>query len=334
MKPPHFWKHGLDPYSREAAPFLRAMLTPLANIYAWAGARRIKTTESYRCGAPVICVGNVTVGGTGKSPVVAALLGWFTARGIRAASLSRGYKGKLKGPCRVDPASHSSEDVGDEPMMLALKGEAWIGADRAAAARAMKKDGVELIIMDDGFQNPGLHKDHSILVIDTEAPFGNGHVIPKGPLREPVSSALARANSVLLMGTGPQPAELKTNAPVLRAHIQPKASPPRGPLIAFAGIGRPQKVFDALTAHGAELSETVPYPDHHTYSDSDIKYLMKLAEERGAQLVTTEKDHARLLSRQPSEILDRITPWPVEAVFEKPEQLEILFAPILETLGK
>ena len=279
---------------------------------------------------PVICVGNVTIGGTGKSPLVAALRDWFVAKGIRAASLSRGYKGKLKGPLKVDPEKHTAADVGDEPLMLAMKGESWIGADRAAAGKAMADDGVQLVVMDDGFQNPQLYKDHSILVIDSAAPFGNGHVIPKGPLREPVSAAEARADSIILIGTGPHPDTLRTIKPVLRANIQPTQSPPRGPLVAFAGIGRPQKVFDALIAHGAAISESVPFPDHHTYSEGDLMYLRKLAAERGAQLITTEKDFVRL----PEKDREGITAWPVEIVFEDSAALDTLFAPVLETLQK
>ena len=330
MNPPHFWSHGLDPYSREAAPFVRAMLTPLANIYAWAGARRIKNAAPYKCDVPVICVGNVTVGGTGKSPLVAKLRSWFSEKGIRAASLSRGYKGDLKGPLKVDPEAHAAKNVGDEPLMLAASGESWIGADRAAAGRAMADDGVQLILMDDGFQNPQLYKDHSILAIDSTAPFGNGHVIPKGPLREPIASAEARASSVVLIGSGPHPVELRTSKPVLRANIQPLAAPPRGPLIAFAGIGRPQKFFDALIAHGADINESVPYPDHHTYSAGDLSYLHKLAKERGAKLITTEKDLTRLPESQRAGIVD----WPVEMMFEDPDKLDEIFAPILETLSK
>ncbi len=329
MNPPHFWSHGLDPYSREAAPFVRAMLTPLANIYAWAGARRLRKTESYRCAVPVICVGNVTIGGTGKSPLVAALRSWFAAKGIRAASLSRGYKGSLKGPLKVNAEFHSAAEVGDEPLMLGRKGESWIGANRAAAGKAMVEDGVELILMDDGFQNPQLYKDHSMLVIDSAAPFGNGHVIPKGPLREPVAAAEARAQSIVLVGSGTCPEILKTTKPILRAHIQPLFPPPRGRLVAFAGIGRPAKFFDALISHGGEISESIPYADHHTYSEGDLKYLHALAAERGAKLITTEKDFVRLKDPQQT----GITPWPIETVFESEEILSDIFAPILERLS-
>ena len=331
MKAPYFWSHGLDPYSREAAPVLRAMLTPLAGIYSWAGARRIRSSEPYQCGVPVICAGNVTVGGTGKSPLVAALRNWFSKKGIRAASLSRGYKGRLKGPLKVDGQTHSAEAVGDEPLMLSQTGESWIGADRAIASKAMVTDGVELIIMDDGFQNPSLHKDHSILVIDSEAPFGNGYVIPKGPLREPVSSALRRASSIALMGSGPPPDDIRGKSlPVLRARIQPTAPPPSGPLVVFAGIGRPQKVFDSVEAHGGSIVESVPFPDHHTYTPGDLRYLQALASEREATLLTTEKDYSRL------SLNDRegIQAWPVEVAFDNPELIDEMFSDILSALKK
>lgn len=328
MKAPHFWSHGLDPQSREAAPVVRAMLTPLAAVYTWAGARRIKRVEPYRCGVPVICVGNVTIGGTGKSPVVAALRKWFSSKGIRAASLSRGYKGKLTGPLKVISDTHTAADVGDEPLMLSHTGESWIGADRAEAAKAMVTDGVQVILMDDGFQNPQLYKDHSMLVIDSEAPFGNGYVIPKGPLREPVKTALSRTHSILLMGHGEQPDGLSTYKPILRASLEPTEPLPNGPLVVFAGIGRPQKVFDAILKHGGTISESVPYSDHYTYTKSDLKYLRLLAKERNATLVTTEKDYMRLPANQRTSI----HAWPVKAQFEKTEQLDGLFRIILESL--
>lgn len=328
MNPPHFWSHGLDPKAREAAPFVRSMLTPLAHLYAWAVARRLEKTIPYQCEIPVICIGNVTVGGTGKSPLVMAMRKWFNEKGIRAASLSRGYKGSLKGPLKVDAASHTAAETGDEPLMMAMSGESWIGANRAEAGKAMVEDGVELILMDDGFQNPQLHKDHSILVIDSDAPFGNGHVIPKGPLREPITAAEARAQSVVLMGTGPHPSDLHADKPIIRARIEPTGAVPRGPIVVFAGIGRPQKVFDGLITRGGEISESVPYPDHHTYSQSDLTYLKKLAAERSATLLTTEKDLARI----PMKDREGIKSWPVEIVFEDPSALDEIFAPILKAL--
>ncbi len=321
MRPPHFWSGGLDPRAREAAPVTRALLTPLASLYAALTARRLARARPERVPVPVICVGNLTLGGSGKTPIVAALRAQLTGQGLRAASLSRGYRGRLKGPLRVDPARHSARDVGDEPAMLAAGGETWIGADRPAAARAMARAGVEVIVMDDGHQTPTLHRDLSLVVIDAGDPFGNGHVFPKGPLREPVRAGLARADAVILAGAGPEP-DASWPCPVLRAHVRPLAPPPPGPLVAFAGIGRPEKFFDSLTAAGAELADTVPFPDHHAYRPSDLAFLDRLAGERGAGLITTAKDAMRL----PPEVRARVQVLDVEAVFDPPAALEPLLA--------
>lgn len=306
MTPPHFWRGTIDPRSREAAPLTKALLTPFAAIYAWAVARRLARARSHRVAIPIICVGNLTLGGSGKTPVVAMLRDHIATWELRVASLSRGYKGSLKGPLRVDPAIHTASEVGDEPRMLAARGETWIGADRPAAADAMVADGVQVIIMDDGHQNPSLHRDLSLVVLDAGDPFGNGHVFPKGPLREPVSAGLQRANAVVLSGAGPDP-DGNWPCPVLRASIIPTAAPPTGPLVAFAGIGRPQKFFDSLEAVGAVLAETVSYPDHHTYTARELAWLQTLAQERGATLITTEKDAVKL----PTAFAETVSVWPI-----------------------
>ncbi|MEM7766299.1 MAG: tetraacyldisaccharide 4'-kinase [Pseudomonadota bacterium] len=317
MKAPHFWSGGLDPRAREAAPLTRVLLTPVAALYGAIVARKLAHANPAKVGIPVICVGNLTVGGSGKTPIVAAIRQHLQASGLRAASLSRGYKGRLKGPLRVDPGVHTAADVGDEPLMLASHGESWIGADRVAAARAMEAAGAEIIIMDDGHQNPSLHRNLSLVVVDAGDPFGNGHVFPKGPLREPVKAGLGRADAVILAGDGPDP-DGRWPCPVVRARLEPVAPPPDGPLVAFAGIGRPQKVFDSLSAAGATLVDTVPYPDHHPYSRGDLKWLEALAAERDARLITTEKDAARL----PADVRDPVAVWPVRAVFEPADALD------------
>ncbi len=295
MRPPAFWAAGLDPSSREAAPLTRALLTPAAMLYAAVTAWRIQRATPARIGVPVVCIGNLTAGGTGKTPLARRVRAILSDQGVRAATLSRGYGGKRTGPLRVDPGQATAAEVGDEPLMLAADGEAWIGADRAAAARSMAADGVEAIVMDDGHQNPSLHKDLSLVVVDAEAPFGNGHVIPKGPLREPAAAGLARADAVVLMGDGPTPATFRNPPiPIFRARLAPRAGAPLGPLVVFAGVGRPRKVFDAVRAAGGVVVEEAAFADHHRYTASDLAYLRRLAEERGARLVTTEKDAARL----------------------------------------
>tara|TARA_R110001606_G_C15384837_1_gene650865 strand:+ start:2024 stop:3019 length:996 start_codon:yes stop_codon:yes gene_type:complete len=325
MKAPHFWSAGLDPRSREAAPLTRLLLSPLAFAYRLGVQAKLKKAVPVGVGIPVICVGNLTVGGVGKTPVVAAIRSALTARGMRAATLSRGYGGGAKGVVRVQSGTHTAADVGDEPLMLAASGESWIGRDRVAAARAMEADGVQVIVMDDGHQNPSLHKDLSIIVIDTAAPFGNGHLLPKGPLREPVADGLARAQGVVLMGEGDMPAPVqRAGPPALRAFVEPVDAMPEGPLVAFAGIGRPIKFFDALKAAGADLREAVGYGDHHVYTEGELKFLHKLATHHGARLITTTKDHVRLSQSEQR----RVLAFPVAARFEDAGALDALLDPI------
>jgi len=326
MKAPHFWSAGLDPRSRESAPLTRLLLTPLAGLYTLGIRRKLARAKPEAIPARIICVGNLTVGGVGKTPVVEAIRRRASEAGLRAASLSRGYGGKLEGPLKVDPATHTAADVGDEPLMLAATGEAWIGRDRAEAARAMSADGVQVIVMDDGHQNPSVAKDVSLIVIDAAAPFGNGFVIPKGPLREPVADGLARAQGVILMGEGKElTAVQKSRLPVVRAGLSPSGAVPEGPLVAFAGIGRPIKFFDALKEAGADLREGVPYGDHHAFTVGDIKFLHDLAASHGARLITTSKDHVRL----PPDEQARILVFPVEARFEDETALAALLTPVL-----
>lgn len=323
MREPFFWT-VTDKRSRAAAPMTKLLLTPFSMAYRWAGERRIRTTAPEDVGLPVVCIGNLTLGGAGKTPVTEAVRAYFTSKGLRAASLSRGYRGSLEGAHRVDPARHTAAEVGDEPLMLAASGESWISRDRPAGARAMKAAGVRLIVMDDGHQNPTLKKTLSIVVIDAGNPVGNGHVFPKGPLREPVANGLSRADAVVLMGDGPVPDQIGNFAgTALRAHLAPLAPMPPGRYVAFAGIGRPARFFDALRKQpGVDLAEGAPYPDHHMFTGHDIAFLTKLASERDAQLVTTDKDHVRL----PAEIRPKVLRASVRVQFDD----EPAFAALLD----
>ncbi|MEO0467029.1 MAG: tetraacyldisaccharide 4'-kinase, partial [Pseudomonadota bacterium] len=224
---------------------------------------------------------------------------------------------------------HTAADVGDEALMLTDSGESWIGRSRPHAVEAMAAAGVDVVIMDDGHQNPSLEKTLSLVAIDSAAPFGNGYCLPKGPLREPVAGGLSRSDAVLIVGDGPIPRlVLESGKPVLRARLQPTTKAPQGPLVAFAGIGRPQKFFDSLKNAGAQVAEGVGYGDHQTYSPSDLSFLSRLAEDHEARLITTEKDFARL----PSSQRDSILIWPIEAAFEDPSALDGLVAVALQTL--
>lgn len=316
MREPRFWARDVDPKSREAAPILRLLLTPAAWLYAEVTRRKIRSAVPVDIAPLVICVGNLTAGGVGKSPVVAALREHIREQHqVRVATLSRGYKGRLKAPTKVDPQVHSARDVGDEPYMLSFSGESWIGADRADAGQAMAADGVDVIIMDDGHQNPGLKKDFTIVVVDSAAGFGNGFVIPKGPLRETIAEGLSRADTIITMGDGHAPTDVyATNLPVFRGSIKPAIELPAGRYVAFAGIGRPEKFFDTLEALGASMRDSVPFPDHHVFTDGDLRYLRRLAQDHDAQLITTEKDYVRL----PEPARDGIAYLPIRVEFDKP----------------
>lgn len=328
MRPPEFWnvREG-----RDGAPILRTLLRPIGAIYAWAGRRRRTKTKSFDPGVPVICVGNATLGGTGKTPVAIYLMKSLRRLGVNAHGLTRGYGGQLKGPVPVNPR-HTAEDVGDEPLLLARSGPVWVSAARDDGARAALSEGADAIIMDDGHQNPLLQKTLSLLVVDAEVGFGNGCVFPAGPLREPLSDALERTDAVILMKPSPDYeidphlAQQLSGQVVIPAYLGAKGEPPKGRLYAFAGIGRPNKFFDSLRRLGAELVEEVPFADHHRFSVAEIEDLFAMATDREATLITTEKDHVRL----PNGYRRGIHSFPVDVRFEDELTLRRLLHPIVE----
>lgn len=324
MRPPEFWR--ADASGRDAALALRALLTPLSWIYAGVTANRMRTTAPRHVGVPVICVGNLTVGGAGKTPVTRAIRAKL---GPSAHALSRGYGGRVTGPLRVTPDMDARE-VGDEPLLHARDGDAWIARDRIAGAQAAVQAGAHAIIMDDGFQNPALAKDLSILVFDPAYGVGNGQVLPAGPLREPLQAGLARADAIVLLHNVDEEEPMERDwlagfkGPVLSARIAPTKPPPPGPLIAFAGLARPEKFFDTLEAGGGEIAEALPFADHHVYTDEDLALLARYAEEHAATLITTEKDAARLTPDWRA----RVAVLPVIARFDDEAALDALLAPI------
>ena len=313
---------------RRAGTLLRLVLQPAAQIWAAATARRIATGRNFDPGVPVICVGNLTLGGAGKTPVAAEVLRLLTDRGIGAHALSRGHGGRLAGPLRVDAAVHSSGEVGDEPLMLAKDVPAWIARDRAAGAAAAAADGAEVIVMDDGHQNASVKKALSLVVIDGETrdgewPFGDGSVFPAGPMREPLMPGLARADAVVVLlpadleAPDPELIALFGSKPVLIARLEPTQAPPAGPQLGFAGVGKPWKVERALKAAGCDLVEFVPLPDHAPLDEDLLRRLADRASDFQAGMVTTEKDWARL----PPAWRGRIAAWPVRVRFEDPGAL-------------
>jgi tetraacyldisaccharide 4'-kinase len=318
------------------SPVSRALLTPLSWIWAASTARRLARTTPREPGVPVICVGNITVGGTGKTPIVRELLLTLTRRGLAAHGLARGYGGSRKGPTRVEPGRHTAADVGDEPLMLAQDFPIWVARDRAEGALAAARAGAGVVVMDDGHQNPTVRKTLSLVVVDGETrgdewPFGDGKVFPAGPMREPLKVGLARADAVILL----LPADLPSadpallamfgQTPVLIARLEAASPVPKGPQMGFAGVGKPWKVERALLAAGCSLVDFAPFPDHGVYDNATLTMLADRAKLYDAGLVTTEKDWVRLSP----EWRAKVTPWPVRARFEDEAALETL----LEAVG-
>ena len=281
------------------------LLRPLSWAWAGATARRMARGTPVDPGAPVISVGNLTVGGSGKTPVARELLRLLRAEGVEAHGLTRGHGGRLEGPVRVDPATHTAADVGDEPLLLATEAAVWVARDRPAGGRAAAGGGAAVLVMDDGHQNPSLKKALSLIVVDGETrddewPFGDGAVFPSGPMREPLATGLARADAVIVLLPGDAPEldpelhALFRDLPVFIARLEPAGPPPSGPHLGFAGIAKPWKVERALTAAGCDLIDFAGFPDHAAFSERDLKALADQAAARGAGLVTTEKDWVRL----------------------------------------
>ncbi|MBI3711012.1 MAG: tetraacyldisaccharide 4'-kinase [Proteobacteria bacterium] len=323
MRPPEFWHGGSS-----IAPRL---LAPLSAAYAALGEVRRRAVTPWHAPVPVICVGNLTVGGAGKTPVALALGGHLLARGRRVAYVTRGYGGQAPGPLAVDPARHTARAVGDEPLLLAARAPTYVARDRRAGARAAIAGGADLVILDDGLQNPMLHKDLSLVVVDGGYGFGNGRVLPGGPLREPIAAGLARAGAIVLVGADERDvgATLAAPVPLLRARLAPDAAAAalRGkPVYAFAGIGRPAKFYRTLEEIGATLVARRDFADHHAYTVDDIMRLVEDAARMGAQPVTTVKDHVRL----PDAARPLVTAVRVELVFDDPAALDRVLGPILE----
>lgn len=328
MKPPQFWYKPRDLFDWRAT-----LLAPLGWLSAWATAKRVARPPAETCPIPVICVGNINLGGTGKTPVVIALAQYLTELGLKPGVISRGYGGSLTGPVKVDPLLHTADQTGDEPMLIASFAPVWVSRDRAAAARSASNAGVDVILMDDGHQNPDVKKDLSIVVVDGPRGFGNGKCFPAGPLREPPAKGLARADAII--SVGPTGAGLLSDLnamfkkPVMPAHLAPL---PTGMewegsrVLAFAGIGNPDKFFNTVRDLGADLCATVALDDHQKISPALWARIVADAERLNAQLVTTEKDAVRLTAKQKEAVLAL----PVRLQVEEPAQLDRVLKTIVQ----
>jgi tetraacyldisaccharide 4'-kinase len=277
------------------------LLRPVAAVYGTIARRRLGQAPAFRSSLPVVCVGNFTAGGSGKTPFTLMLAARLSARGERPVILSRGYGGEIMGPHWVDPARDGYPRVGDEPLMLARVAPVMVARNRIEGAREIERRGDgTVIIMDDGLQNPTLAKTLTFAIVDGVRGLGNGAVIPAGPLRAPLATQLGSADAIVFNGSGFRP---ETDAlrhggrPIIDAELMPSnvaawLSGQRW--VAYAGIGNPERFFDTVRSRGGILVETVSFPDHARYSDRDARHLMTTAERLGAKLITTEKDFVRL----------------------------------------
>jgi len=323
-RPPAFWRHG----TRSPWP---ALLAPLGAAVAVVTARRI-ARPGWHAPVPVICCGNVTVGGAGKTTLALDLASRLRARGVGVHVLLRGYggtvrgvhRGEPRGTYRVAPGDPASL-VGDEALLLAEVAPTWVGADRAASARAAVAAGADLLLLDDGLQNPTLAKNLSLLVVDGASGFGNGRVLPAGPLREPVAAGAARCQAAVLIGadaTGAL-AQLPAGLSVLHARLAqgPEIAELVGqPVLAFAGIAQPEKFFEGLAQAGVSVVARKPFPDHHPYTEREIEEVLAMAARLGATAVTTPKDAVRL----PPASLGRVRVVGVGLVWEDEAAIERL----------
>ncbi|HEX6442262.1 MAG TPA: tetraacyldisaccharide 4'-kinase [Stellaceae bacterium] len=315
MRAPEFW--------HEPPGLIAGLLAPFGMAFDAASRLRRAIVRPYRAPVPVICVGNLVAGGSGKTPIVMSLAGALAVRGVVVHVVSRGYGGRLSGPIQVDPAVHDAAQVGDEPLLIAAHAPCWVSRDRAAGVRTAVEAGAEAILLDDGFQNPSVAKDLTFIAVDSGYGFGNGQVIPAGPLREQVSAGLTRANAIVAIG-GQEEAHGLAGAPcpILNAELRAVAGERFAGerIVAFAGIGRPEKFFASLRELGAKVAGEQQFPDHHPFRESDLVRLRDMADREHARLVTTAKDWVRL----PPSLRGGIEVLEVEVRWRDPSALERL----------
>lgn len=285
MKTPSFWNKQT---------FLSKILMPISKIYGFITMYRINNTTPYKSKAKVICIGNITAGGVGKTPISIAMAQKYLSQNKKVFFLTRGYKGKLK-DIVVDLKTHTPEETGDEARLLAQTAPTIISPNRKKGAMLAESLGAEVIIMDDGFQNPSLYKDESYLVFDGKIGIGNAQIIPSGPLRETLATGLKRATAVIIMGEDKTNLKQHISLPCYTGKIIPqKLSLPTNKVYAFAGIGHPQKFYNTLNSLGYEVIKTKDFEDHHPYTLDEISSLKQEAKAQNLALITTEKDYVKL----------------------------------------
>ncbi|NRG19810.1 tetraacyldisaccharide 4'-kinase [Rhizobiales bacterium] len=298
------WGFGKAPFFwwRPRPDWRALLLWPLGAIYGAVTARRMQRRPDGSVSVPVVCIGNFVAGGVGKTPFSLALAAELAGRGYSPVFLLRGYGGKAKGPVLVDRKSHSALDVGDEALLLAKDWPTVVSRDRLAGGQFAASHG-DIVIMDDGFQNPRLQKDFSIVLVDAQTGTGNGFCLPAGPLRAPLRRQIVAASALAVIGEGEaaKPAvrlASRKGLPLFHARLETTPDPELAGarVLAFAGIGRPEKFFASLRELGAEIAIEKPFPDHHPYSYSEAEALLTEADDKGLLLVTTAKDMVRIQS--------------------------------------
>ncbi len=308
LKSPQFWNYTYG---------ISQALRPFSWLYTRASSWREGRIKPVKVDVPVLCVGNLVMGGAGKTPTVIALVEILKAIGHTPHILSRGYGGYFKDAIPVDPNLHSYLQVGDEPLLLANIAPTWIGSNRVESAKAAIKAGASILVMDDGLQNPSIHKDFSLIVIDSIQGLGNHLVFPAGPLREPIQKGLARAEVVIMIGDGPELLHKDNTLTQLSAKLTCEGPLVPQPVVAFAGIGFPDKFKHTLDHHNYIVREFIHFADHHPYTITDLQRLLRISEQHGCELITTVKDQLRL----PHEFREQIQVLPVQLRFSDMQKI-------------
>jgi len=332
MREPRFWKQRSGTFSLSAM-----LLAPVAYVWGAVGRTKRYYATPEVAAVPIICIGNLTAGGTGKTPLALTLAERLIAAGEAVHFLTRGYGGSEHGPLQVDLTRDTAKNVGDEPLLLARLAPTWVAVDRAEGAAAAARAGARVIIMDDGFQNPSLHKNFALLVVDAGAGLGNGRLIPAGPMRERLDDALKRTSAVMIVGRGHAADAVAARArnqalPVFRAILRAKNAPDldNKTVFAFSGIGRPAKFIATLQELHAVVAGVEEFADHHMFSESDAQKILQKARDLNAMIVTTEKDHVRLQAvpagSARARLRDSALTVPVRALIDDQAGLEALIS--------
>jgi tetraacyldisaccharide 4'-kinase len=320
FRAPHFW---------DKRQWFSYFLVPISWIWTRVSQWNEGNIKSEKVSVPVICVGNLVMGGAGKTPTVIALVNILKNLGHTPHILSRGYGAYIRDAIQVNPNKHNYLQVGDEPLLLAQAAPTWAGPDRVQSAKAAILNGATVLVMDDGLQNPSLQKDLSFIVVDSMQGIGNGMVFPAGPLREPIEYGADRAHAMILIGEGNASFEFIDQQFVAKiaCHKKNFESEKSKRVVAFAGIGYPEKFRHTLIENEFEICQFVEFGDHYPYTIHDMIKLLKIADQYQATLLTTSKDWLRI----PSQYRNSVESLPISLNFDEPETIQDF---LMKTIGE